>query len=81
LRLPILAPYLTAAGFVTKPPATAPPGGPAGPALVAAVESGNPLLDDPDFLEFASAFMNGEDAPENLGHLIAIAHKKKAGSP
>jgi hypothetical protein len=66
------APFLKAAGFVHVPPDGAPPLAPDNP-FAAALGDGAALLQDPDFMQKAAAFMAGDMSPDKLAELLAAA--------
>lgn len=72
------APYLTAAGFVNRPPDDPLDAAPDNP-LAFALGNGAALLRDPEFLQKASAFMAGDLSPDKLAELLAAAEKAGVG--
>ena len=69
-----VAPYLTAAGFIQGPP-NDPLNGAPDNAIAAALGDGAALLQDPEFMQKAAAFMAGDLSPDKLGELLAAAER------
>lgn len=68
------APLLSAAGFLpgsSNVPLDLAPDNP----LAAALGNGAALLQDPEFMQKAAAFMAGDLSPDKLAELLAVAEK------
>lgn len=63
-----------AAGFVPGPPNVPIDPAPDNP-LAAALGDGAALLQDPEFMQKAAAFMAGDLSPDKLAELLAAAEK------